>query len=165
MGRTVTIVGIVTGDFQENDADDTSNLGGFYVQDETPDADVATSDGIFVFDGRSPAVDVSVGDRVSVAGTVKEYFGETQITDPAISIVGSGTVAAIDISLPITSTTTNSDGDLIADLERYEGMLVRFPQQLSVSNLRSLEQFGSVGLSEGGRLYQFTNGNPPDPDG
>ncbi|MGI9233158.1 MAG: ExeM/NucH family extracellular endonuclease [Woeseiaceae bacterium] len=164
-GQTVTITGIVTGDFQENDADVTSNLGGFYVQDESPDADVATSDGIFVFDGNSPAINVSVGDRVTVAGTVKEYFGETQITNPSISVIGTGAISATNISLPTANTSTNSDGDLIADLERYEGMLVRFPQALSVSNLRNLERFGSVGLSEGGRLYQFTNGNPPDPDG
>ncbi|MBT8087456.1 MAG: ExeM/NucH family extracellular endonuclease, partial [Gammaproteobacteria bacterium] len=38
----------------------------------------------------------------------------------------------------------------------------RFPQPLSVSNLRALERFGAVSLSQGGRLYQFTNGNRPD---
>ncbi|MGI9238910.1 MAG: ExeM/NucH family extracellular endonuclease [Woeseiaceae bacterium] len=164
-GQTVTIIGVVTGDFQENDADDASNLGGFYVQDETPDADVATSDGIFVFDGNSPAIDVSVGERVAVTGTVNEYFGETQITDTTIRVIGSGSISATEVSLPTANTSTNSDGDPIADLERFEGMLVRFPQALSVSNLRNLERFGSVGLSEGGRLYQFTNGNPPNPDG
>jgi predicted extracellular nuclease len=161
-GQTVSFSGVVTGDFQNNDADNTNNLGGFYVQDEAPDADPATSDGIFVFDGDSPVRNVSIGDRVSVQGTVNEYFGETQITKPTVNIVGSGSIQATDVRLPAERTATNSDGDLIADLERYEGMLLRFPQTLSVSNLRNLERFGTVGLSEGGRLYQFTNGNAPN---
>ena len=163
VGQIVSISGIVTGDFQDNDADDASNLGGFYVQQETPDANAMTSDGVFVFDGNNPATDVSSGNRVSVTGTVSEYFGETQITEASVSITGSGVVQATEVSLPAAGTMTNSDGDLVADFERYEGMLLRFQQTLSVSNLRNLEQFGAVGLSEGGRLYQFTNANAPDP--
>ena len=153
MGKRVSISGVVTGDFQDNDGDDLSNLGGFYVQQETPDEDAMTSEGVFVFDGNNPATDVRSGDRVNVTGTVSEYFGETQITEPAIEVVGSGTVKATAIVLPADGTTTNSDGDLVADFERYEGMLLRFPQTLSVSNLRNLERFGAVGLSEGGRLH------------
>ena len=161
-GKRVSITGVVTGDFQENDADDESNLGGFYIQDETSDDNPLTSDGIFVFDSNSPAIDVSVGDRVTVQGTVNEYFGETQLIEPTVDIIGSGSVRATDIMLPVASTASNSEGDLIADLERYEGMLLRFPQTLSVSNLRNLERFGAVGLSQRGRLYQFTNSNLPD---
>ena len=161
-GKRVSITGVVTGDFQENDADDESNLGGFYIQDETSDDNPLTSDGIFVFDSNSPAIDVSVGDRVTVQGTVNEYFGETQLIEPTVNIIGSGSVKATDIMLPTANTASNSEGDLIADLERYEGMLLRFPQALFVSNLRNLERFGAVGLSQGGRLYQFTNSNLPD---
>ena len=161
-GQTVTISGLVTGDFQENDAERSSNLGGFYIQDESPDADAATSDGIFVFDGNSPAIDVNVGDRTTVTGTVAEYFGETQINATVVSLSGSGSIEPTDIVLPAAATSANSDGDLVADLEQYEGMLVRFRQTLSVSNLRNLERFGSVRLSSGGRLYQFTNSNAPD---
>lgn len=162
VGQNVTVTAVVSGDFQENDADAASNLGGFYIQDETPDTDRATSDGVFVFDGNNPSTDVSVGDRVIVTGTVNEYFGETQISDPVVTVIGSGAIPATDVALPIDTTSTNSDGELIADLERYEGMLVRFSQSLSITNLRNLEQFGSVGLSQGGRLYQFTNANAPD---
>jgi hypothetical protein len=67
-GQTVTTRGIVTGDFQENDANIRRNLGGFYVQDGAPDGDPHTSDGIFVFDGNEPAVDVNTGDIVVVTG-------------------------------------------------------------------------------------------------
>jgi len=165
VGQMVSVSGIVTGDFQDDDADETSNLGGFYVQQESPDEDATTSDGVFVFDGNNPATDVAVGDRVDVQGTVSEYFGETQITTPTVNIVGSGSVQPTDVTLPADDTVTNSDGDLIADLERYEGMLLRFPQVLSVTNLRDLERFGAVGLSQGGRLYQFTNMNTPGSSG
>lgn len=159
--QMVSVSGVVTGDFQNNDADDANNLGGFYIQDEMPDLDPATSDGVFVFDGDSPVTNVAIGDRVKIRGTVNEYFGETQITKPTVNVVGSGSIRATDVLLPAERAVTNSDGDLIADLERYEGMLLRIPQTLSVSNLRNLEQFGAVGLSSGGRLYQFTNANAP----
>jgi predicted extracellular nuclease len=161
-GQTVTISAIVTGDFQDNDADTQNNLGGFYVQQETPDANATTSEGIFIFDGDNPAIDVNTGDRVDITGTVNEYFGETQISVTSVSVTGTGMVQATDVNLPATAVTTNSDGDSVADLERYEGMLVRFPQKLTVSNLYFLQRYGEVGLSQGGRLYQFTNGNAPD---
>jgi len=152
-GESVTVSAIVTGDFQDNDDDVTRNLGGFYVQQETPDTSAATSDGVFVFDGDNPARDVAVGDRVEIAGTVTEYFGETQIQATSVSVTGSGVVQATDINLPA------------ADLEAYEGMLVRFPQKLTVATLRFLGRYGEVGLSEGGRPYQYTNSNPPDVSG
>lgn len=161
-GQTVSISAIVSGDFQDHDLDVTRNLAGFYLQQEIPDADPTTSEGIFVFDGANPATDVSVGDRVAVTGVVAEYFGETQINATSVTVTGTGVVQATDIYLPTNGLVANSDGEKIGDLESYEGMLVRFPQKLAVSSLRFLEQYGEVQLSEGGRLYQFTNSNGPD---
>ncbi len=161
-GQNVTISAVVTGDFQDNDADTTRNLGGFYVQQEMPDSDSSTSEGVFVFDGNNSATDVSVGDRVEVKGTVAEYFGETQLKATSVSVTGSGSILATDVSLPVNNLTSDSDGEMIADLEAYEGMLVRFHQKLTVSSLRFLEQYGEVALAAGGRPYQFTNSNPPD---
>jgi len=161
VGEDVTVEGIVTGDFQERDGDTARNLGGFYIQGAA-DADVATSDGVFVFDGNSPAIDVNVGDAVRVTGTVSEYYGETQISNPTVSVIGAGTVEAVPVSLPAAGTNANSDGKLIADLERYEGMLVTFPQTLTVSQLRNLGRFGEILLTEGGRQYSYTNENVPD---
>jgi predicted extracellular nuclease len=162
-GQAVSVAGVVTGDFQDGDADDRRNLRGFYVQD-SPDGNDATSDGIFVFDGASPTVDVNVGDAVEVSGTVDEFFGETQINASSVTVTGTGSITATPISLPTAATITNNDGDLLADLERYEGMLVEFTDTLTVTHLRNLERFGEVTLSEGGRLYQFTNENAPDVD-
>jgi predicted extracellular nuclease len=164
-GQTVTVSGIVTGDFQENDADERRNLGGFYIQEGPPDGNLRTSDGIFVFDGNNPATDIDAGDVVEVQGTVAEYFGETQINASSVRVVGAGEAVPFAVNLPSNGTMTNSDGDLIADLEHLEGMLVTFPDKLTVTNLRNLERFGSVTLSEGGRLYQFTNNNSPGVDG
>jgi predicted extracellular nuclease len=161
VGEDVTVEGLVTGDFQERDGDTARNLGGFYIQGAA-DADVATSDGVFVFDGNSPAIDVNVGDAVRVTGTVSEYYGETQISNPTVSVIGAGTVEAVPVSLPAADTNANSDGELIADLERYEGMLVTFPQTLTVSQLRNLGRFGEILLTEGGRQYSYTNENVPD---
>ncbi len=161
VGQSVTIEGIVTGDFQDNDADVNRNLGGFYLQN-VPDADFATSDGIFVFDGSDPSVAVSAGDVVRIQGTVNEYFGETQVSANSVSNIGNGAILPIAVTLPTASTITNSDGELVADLERYEGMLVHFPQTLTVSQSRQLERFGQLLLSEGGRQYAYTNRNPPD---
>ncbi|MDH3275424.1 MAG: ExeM/NucH family extracellular endonuclease [Gammaproteobacteria bacterium] len=160
VGQSVTIQGVVVGDFQDNDADVSSNLGGFYLQ-SVPDADFNTSDGVFVFDGNDPAVDVSAGDSVRVQGIVNEHFGETQISASSVTVAGIGAILPFPVMLPSESLTTNSDGDLIADLERYEGMLIRLPQTLTVTGLRSLEQHGSILLAEGGRQYTFTNRNAP----
>jgi predicted extracellular nuclease len=163
-GQAVTVRGIVTGDFQNGDADLQNQLGGFYLQEEKPDEDPATSDGVFVFDGSTPTVDVNVGDRVTVGGTVNEYFGETQISATRVDVSGpaAGVIAETNVNLPATGTVTNSDGELIADLERFEGMLVRFPQVLTVGDMSDLERYGEIQLTQGGRLHVFTNDNAPD---
>jgi predicted extracellular nuclease len=41
-------------------------------------------------------------------------------------------------------------------------MLITLPQTLTVSQLRNLDRFGEVLLSEGGRQYTYTNQNVPD---
>ena len=148
-GQVVTVIGIVTGDFQDNDADTGRNLSGFYVQEATPDSDPGTSEGLFVFDGASPDVDVSIGDRVTVEGTVIEHLGETQLSAADVTISGSGNIQAVEVNLP-------------ADLEHFEGMLISLPQTLNVAGLYELERFGTVQLVAGKRAYSFTNQNAPD---
>ncbi len=74
-GQSVTIEGIVTGDFQTSAA-----LSGFYLQEAVGDGDLNTSDGIFVFDGATPALNVQVGDRVRVQGTALEFNTLTEIS-------------------------------------------------------------------------------------
>ena len=148
-GQPITLEAVVTGDFQDNDGDAARNLGGFYVQGAA-DGNAATSDGIFIFDGNSPSTDVKPGDIVRVEGTVKEFFGETQVEADRVAVTGTGSVQPAAITLPA------------GDLERYEGMLLEFPQTLTVSQLRNFERFGEMLLSEGGRQYAFVNLNAPN---
>lgn len=163
VGETVMVEGIVTGDFQDGDDDSSSNLGGFFLQSESA-SPAGHSNAVFVLDERGPGVDVSVGDRVRVTGKVQEHFGETQLVTTDVTVTGRGRIEPVELGFPPGALTTNSDGALIADLEIYEGMLVRLPP-MSVTEVRNLERFGSLRLSEGGRLYQFTNGNAPSVDG
>lgn len=145
-----TVQGVVIADYEGADP----ALRGFYVQNTAPaaDADPATSDGIFIFNGSNNSV--SVGQVVQVTGTVSEYgFNsaggtQTQISAQAIEICGLGSVAPVDLSLPLAAAS---------DLERYEGMLVRFGQTLAVTEHYQLGRFGQVTLSANGRLPQGTN--------
>lgn len=142
-GQTVTVEGIVTAAFQGYDG----ALAGFFVQEEDADidADPLTSEGIFVFDGTA----VTPGDRVQVTGTAGEFFGNTQISGANVTIVDTGNAlpAAAEVALPL------SDADA---LEPYEGMIVNFPQTLTVTNIFTLARFGEIELSSGGRLFQPT---------
>ena len=156
VGQAVSVQGIVTGDFQGE-----ARLGGFFLQGE-PDGNPRTSDGVFVFDGNAPDRDVEVGDRVEVTGTVTEYFGETQIVAQAVTVIGNGEVQPTPVTLPAAGLVRNNDGGLIADLEAYEGMLVTFPQTLTVSDLRNLGRYGELRLTQGGRPQTYTNDNTPD---
>lgn len=163
VGQTVVTEGIVTGDFQD-DNDPTRNLRGFYIQDETGDDRLETSDGVFVFES-SLIEDVEVGDKVRITGTVSEFFGETQIAPTIVEIIGSGSIDATPITLPTESVIENADGTLILDIEEYEGMLVTFPEDLTVTDSFTLGRFGDLRLSQGGRLFQYTNSNAPDTEG
>ncbi|NJN60340.1 MAG: hypothetical protein HC795_01305 [Coleofasciculaceae cyanobacterium RL_1_1] len=164
-GQTVTIEGIVTGDFQAGSGGN-GNLAGFYVQEEDADHDgnAATSEGIFVDDGSSPGVDVGVGDRVQITGVVDEFAKLTKITNvTSVTVQSSGNAlpAIVDLDLPTASIVTNTDGDYIADLEAFEGMRVRFPDTLSVTELFQLDRYGEIQLAHGGGLTQFTQTNTP----
>lgn len=148
-GQTVTTGGVVIGDYEGP----APTLRGFYIQDPVGDGDPATSDGIFVFNGNND--DVNLGDLVRVTGRAEEFQDQTQLGNVS-SIVNCGTesVTPVDITLPFASATY---------LERYEGMLVRLPQTLYVTEHFQLGRFGQVVMSSGGRLYQPTNVVAPGP--
>jgi len=142
VGHVVT-QGVVVGDYEGA----SPALRGFYIQDATGDGDDATSDGIFVFNGGPDAV--SLGDVVRVTGTAEEFQDQTEIGSVS-SVVncGSGSVAPVDVTLPFGSAGFP---------ERYEGMLVRMPQTLYVTEHFQLGRFGQVVMSSGDRLQQPTN--------
>ncbi|MFF7728080.1 endonuclease/exonuclease/phosphatase family protein [Streptomyces sp. NPDC008001] len=80
---------------------------GFWLQDPHPDRNDATSEGIFVFTG-STTPSVAVGDAVTVAGTVTEYYpgGEaaglqsvTQLTRATWHVQSSGNALPAPVRL------------------------------------------------------------------
>ena len=137
---TVTTQGIVVGDFEGSAA-----LSGFYLQDPVGDGDPATSDGIFVYTGNANLV--TAGQWVRVTGYARERFGQTVLNGsnsnsaavPAANVVncGTGSVTPVEVMLPFAST---------ADPERYEGMLVRLPQALVISEYFNYDRFGEMVL-------------------
>ena len=161
--QTVTVRGVVVGDFQ-NTATST-RLNGFFVQQAVPDADPLTSEGIFVFAPGS-TTRVAVGDYVQVSGVVTEFGQTAGTTAPpdsitqlagttaapvAISICGSGVaVTPTPVTLPVADASA---------LERYEGMLVTFTQPLAVTETFELGRFGRTVLSLNSRQFNPTNGN------
>ena len=142
-GQVVTTEGVVVGDYEGAQP----ALRGFYLQDAAGDGDATTSDAVFVFnDG---ADQVKLGDVVRVRGTAGEFQGQTQVTAGAVVTCGSdASVAPADVTLPVASADF---------LERYEGMLVRLPQSLTVTEHFQLGRFGQVVLASGGRLPQPTS--------
>jgi len=143
-GQVVTTQGVVVGDYEGA----APTLRGFYVQDATGDADPATSDAVFVFNSNND--NVALGDVVRVTGTAQEFQDQTQLASVSSVIVCSSgaSMTPVDVSLPFASTTF---------LERYEGMLVRLPQTLYVTEHFQLGRFGQVVMSAGSRLYQPTH--------
>jgi len=145
---TVTTQGVVVGDYEVPSG--SGQIRGFYLQDLSGDGDEATSDAIFVFNGNNNSI--NLGDVVRVTGTAGEFQDQTQISASSIVNCGSGSVDPVDVTFPVPSNTF---------LEQYEGMLVRLPQTLYVTEHFQLGRFGQVVLSSGGRLQQPTNVVPP----
>lgn len=146
---TVTVQGVVIGDYEGA----SPGQRGFYIQSLVPDGDPATSEGIFVFNSANTDM-VGLGQVVRVTGVAGENQGQTQIsinttnTPSALVQCGNGTAMPIDVLLPFAS----------ADFaERYEGMLVRLPQTLTVTEHFQLGRFGQVVVSVNGRQMQPTN--------
>lgn len=145
VGQTVTIFGRVIGDFQDGDG-----LDGFFVQDDG-DGNPNTSDGIFIA-SNSP---VNAGDPVQVQGKVSEYFGRTQLVQSrSLYVCGTApSISPVSLSPPVPSSDA---------LEKYEGMLVTFPQSLYVTENYDLGRYGELSLASE-RLWQPTNVTAPGP--
>jgi predicted extracellular nuclease len=141
VGQNVRFEGVVTGDYQGS-----NQLNGFFVQDDTPDADPATSDGLFIYSTKAAAV----GDRVRVTGKVTEFGGATELTNVTdVNVCGTATITPTVLSLPLKAGLTK---------ERHEGVLVTLPEALTVSELHEVGRYGEVMLAAGGsRLWTPTS--------
>ena len=144
VGAEVVVEGVVVGDFEQS-----TQLNGYYLQEEDGDADsdTATSEGIFV--QALTGSGVSSGAVVRIRGTVIESGGLTMLTnlDRFEQCAFSGTVTPVELSLPIPAGSS---------MEAYEGMLVSMSQTLYVTDNYDLGQYGSILLSANDRLYNPT---------
>ncbi|MFB7844928.1 ExeM/NucH family extracellular endonuclease [Microbacterium sp. NPDC056052] len=141
--QTVTVQGIVTGDFR------TGGYKGITIQTAGTGGDTKTdgaSDGVFVYlNALAPAV--ARGDLVSVTGKVSEYFGQTQINPAAvgdISVVTAGAGVPQPVALP--------DGVRGADREAYENMLVTPTGTYKLASSHQLYNYGALWLNAGDKL-------------
>ena len=179
VGKTVTIEGVVTGDYQNGDGDTARNLQGFFVQMISGDGNPLTSDGIFIYqtDGASgPGTNVNVGDIVRVTGVVTEAYNQTELvvgtSTTGIKLVTAGAYTpaqvvsnfALDVNLPATGTIT-AGGRVLPDLEFAEGMLIRLPQSMTITEMYNLDRYGEVRVAQGGQATQFTQTNAPSVTG
>ncbi|MFI8575759.1 S-layer homology domain-containing protein [Rossellomorea aquimaris] len=118
----------------------------FYMQEENPDDNVATSEGIYVY---AKGNSVKVGDKVSVAGQVKEWREDgyddakdlltTQITAsdvtvessdntvPAAIMMGVDRVPPTEIIEDDEMTSFDPETDGLDFYESLEGMLIEIP--------------------------------------
>jgi predicted extracellular nuclease len=160
-GSTIVIDGVVVGDFQSNASADNGDLNGFYVQEEDSDADAdpATSEGVFVF---AAASDVAMGDHVRIEGTVTEYVTSGGASSMTELINNTVVVCATPAAMP-TATEVTLPVASLADLERYEGMLVTLPQSLTIAEFFNFDRFGEIVLSTD-RQYTPTAVVEPGPD-
>lgn len=156
LGEVVAIQGIVVGDFQ----DVKTQLRGFFVQEEATDQDddPATSEGIFVLDNGFK-VDVMPGDLVRVRGLVHEFNTMTELKrlESVYICERNRPLEPVLVTLPETEN---------GDLERYEGMLIRIANEMTVAQTYFLGRYGQMTLAApattGRRTYQPTTLFPPD---
>ncbi|WP_448166638.1 ExeM/NucH family extracellular endonuclease [Burkholderia ambifaria] len=146
-GQNASIEAVVTADFGGTDG-----FGGFFVQQADPQRrnQPGVSEGLFVY---APKVRAKAGDLVHVTGKVEEKYGQTQLTlSGAIAVCANGqTVTPATLTLPVDSPSA---------FAAYEGMLVRLPQTLTVTDNYELGRYGSTMLSNG-RLRTPTSVVPP----
>jgi predicted extracellular nuclease len=160
-GQEVQVEAVVTSLITSGDV-----LNGFYVQEEDADADTdpATSEGIYVFCGSTCPTGLAAGDRVEVAGTVAEFFNNTQInvTGGSVSVLASGLPlpSAAVVTMPASSSTTAP-----ATFEPVEGMVTTIPTTLAVSEYFELARFGEIVLTADEREFQYTQTNTPTVEG
>ena len=146
VGDTVTVIGVVTADFQGS-----NELEAAFVRDFLGDGDAASSDGLYI-NLVDQFNDVATGELIAVTGTVSEEGDLTQLADVTdVEVCSAGyTIPATDVTLPTAER---------GDLEAFEGMLITFDQTLTVSQNFFQGRYGQVTLSADGRLFNPTNGN------
>jgi uncharacterized protein len=134
-GRVVSVEGVVTAIFPG-----TEQLGGFFLQSTEPDGDPRTSEAVFVFEGGTGEA-IEQGQRLRVTGRASEFYGLTQLNElERVERCGDARLEPTTIAWPPAAPE---------ELEAFEGMLVRVPGPLTLTDSYRLERFGELSLSRG----------------
>lgn len=140
--QQVTVTGIVTGvNF--------TSAHSFFISD--PEG--GEWHGIMVYG--ADAENLQIGDEVEVTGTVKEYYGFTEIGEnPTVSVLSSGNTVPAPVEISCSDVG-----------EPVEGCLVKLPQ---VSVVQEQDQYGQWLVTDGTGICQIDDGffyldevNPP----
>lgn len=124
---------------------------GFFIQtpDSRADANAETSNGIFVFTGSVPTV--QVGDQVDVKGTVAEFFSQTEIDTPEVTLDATGIALPAAVLLDADTPSPNQPQPA-NEMERYEGMIARIENGLATG---PTDRFGDTPIVAGtSRTYR-----------
>lgn len=143
VGSAVRIEGVVTASFPGP-----QTVGGVFVQDILGDDDPTTSDAILVRlrDGKDDAgTTLRPGDLLRVEGTVFERNAMTQIDDVAEAVVCG------KLSFPVPATMHLPVASY-GSWEAVEGMLVRFRDPPTITEVYDLARYGELTLADG-RLF------------
>lgn len=152
-GERYTIRGILTADYRYK-----NGLSGFYVQTPDSKAKKDLSNAVFVYIPESSKITGGkVGQEVVLNGRLSLYQNQLQIDNLAQNILDcnqadANAIVPIDLSLPFQAL----NGTTGHVPQRYQGMLVKLPQTLTVSENYNYGRFGELSLSPE-RLYIPTN--------
>lgn len=152
-GENYTVRGVITADYRYQ-----NGFSGFYLQTPDSKAKADVSNAIFVYVPASSTIKGgSIGQEVILRGRLTSYQNQLQLDQLAQNIQtcnsnASNLVTAKELNLPFESLT-NSTGHTP---KRYQGMWVKLPQTLTVSENYNYGRFGELSLSPE-RLYIPTN--------
>lgn len=145
--------GVITADYRYQ-----NGFSGFYIQTPDSKAKANLSNAIFVYlPAASTITGGKVGEEVILKGRLTNYENQLQIDQLSSNIQtcnnqAASSVSSTPIQLPFSSLT-----DAIGNApKRYQGMLVKIPQTLTVSENYDYGRYGQLSLSLG-RLYIPTN--------
>lgn len=151
--QNYTVRGVITADYRY-----ANGFSGFYVQTPDSKAKANLSNAIFVYIPLSSAIKGGkVGEEVILKGRLTEYQNQLQLDQLSENIltcnqVVSSWVTPLTVELPFQSLT-GTTGHVP---KRYQGMLVKLPQTLTVSENYNYGRYGQLSLSLG-RLFMPTN--------
>lgn len=141
-GREVVADGVVTGAFLGRD-----NLNGFYLQQATEHGPI----GLFVYMPDATSHDralITPGEHIQLHARTGEYRGQIQLqrVERIDTCASDRLPAPKPVEWPLDE----------AELERLEGLLLAFPQALTVTGNYELARYGSLRLATE-RLFRPTN--------